>query len=205
MKKLVCLLLFAVLLVCTACSETPSTNNTGSDVETQINSSTPTPTPELVASPHKKSFDSIDELISYAKTKTNWAQYEFIPTLKNIENKFVIHEILANETYVWISYVDVNNENINFPVSLQIGMMTTTDYNGYLGWAKNVIGGTKTVISGKATVVRENSFLFRDEMLTETYYFFNQGNIEMSIRVPQWATSLGAPEYFVDLEHISFV
>lgn len=165
---------------------------------------TATPTPFLSASPHKKRFDTVEELVAYAKTQTNWAQYEFIPALKNIENKFVIHEILANETYVWISYVDVNNENIDFPVSLQIGMMTTTDYNGYLGWAKNVIGGTETTINGKPMVVRENDFIFDENKMTETYYLFNEEKIEMSIRVPQWATSLGAPEYFTDLEHISF-
>lgn len=166
---------------------------------------TATPTPFLSASPHKKRFNTVEELVAYAQTQPRWENYAFIPTLKNIENKFIICEILANETYVWISYVDVNNENIDFPVCLQIGMMTTTDYNGYLGWAKNVIGGTEATINGKPMIVRKNSFSFQGKMMTETYYLFNEGNVEMSIRVPQWAASLGAPEYFTDLEHILFV
>lgn len=166
---------------------------------------TATPTPELSASLHKKRFNTVEELVAYAKTQPRWKTYEFIPILRNIENKFIICEILANETYVWISYVDVNNENIDFPVCLQIGMMTTTDYNGYLGWAKNVIGGTEATINGKPMIVRKNSFSFQGKIMTETYYLFNEGNVEMSIRVPQWATSLGTPEYFTDLEHILFV
>lgn len=166
---------------------------------------TATPTPFLSASLHKKRFNTISELVAYAKTQPRWKTYEFIPMLKNIENKFIICEILANETYVWISYVDINSENIDFPVCLQIGMMTTTDYNGYLGWAKNVIGGTETTISGKPMIVRKNSFSFQGKIMTETYYLFNEGNVEMSIRVPQWASSLGTPEYFTELEHILFV
>lgn len=166
---------------------------------------TATPTPFLSASLHKKRFNTVEELVAYAKTQPRWENYAFIPTLKNIENKFIICEILANETYVWISYVDVNKKNIDFPVCLQIGMMTTTDYNGYLGWVKNVIGGTETTISGKPMVVRENDFIFNENKITETYYLFNEEKIEMSIRVPQWAASLGTPEYFTDLEHILFV
>ena len=176
----------------------------GSVIQTPTNTVAATPTPYLSTSQHKKSFDTVEALVAYAQAQPRWKSYAFIPMLKNIEDKFVIYEILANDTYVWISYVDTSSTNVEFPVSLQIGMMTTTDHNGYLGWAKNVIGGTEATVNGKSTVVRKNSFTFHGQTVSETYYLFNEGNVEMLIRVPEWAESLGTAEYFTDLEHIPF-
>ncbi len=183
---------------------TPTPTNTVAVTPTPTNTVAATPTPYLSTSQHKKSFDTVEALVAYAQAQPRWKSYAFIPVLKNIEDKFVIYEILANDTYVWISYVDTSSTNVEFPVSLQIGMMTTTDHNGYLGWAKNVIGGTEATVNGKSTVVRKNSFTFHGQTVSETYYLFNEGNVEMLIRVPEWAEALGTAEYFTDLEHIPF-